>query len=123
MFRKSKLLSRRRSALNCSVQLDWPLRFTGLLVRAHVLEPLAYDPPGESVSDVGALNCGLSAVVVPHWTPDWPASSTVQRPAMGVSRSSLSSVRVGTELRMLTPGAARSTCVAPKLENEASWSR
>ncbi len=54
--------------------------------------------------------------------PACPASSVFQRPAIGVSRSSLKTVLVGTVLRTLTPGAARSTLTAPKFEKPASAS-
>ncbi len=54
--------------------------------------------------------------------PVWPASFVVQRPAIAVSKSSLNTVLVGRVLRMSTPGAARSTLTAPKLEKAASAS-
>ena len=78
-------------------------------------------PPGESVRLWEGL-VEKSVVRAQRGVPVWPASLVVQRPAMEVSKLSLKNVCVGIVLRIETPGAARSTLVAPKLEKLASWS-
>jgi hypothetical protein len=118
--RKSKPFSSTSFALKVSWHAVPPRRSRAAMRRAHASVLLAYSAPGESVR----LATGEKkiAFVRPHTAPAWPGSATAQRPASGVSKSSRAATLWGVVLRIETPGAARSTCVAPKFEKPASAS-
>src|SRR5262245_14770025 len=127
MRKKSNPLSESILARAKTRQPISPVRSIAVVFRAQLFWLAAYGvgaaavPPGESVIEFDGLV--ENSVERAHGVPAWPASSVVQRPVMLVSNVSLSAATlVGTVLRMSTPGAARSTWVAPKLENDASAS-